>query len=83
MGLRPDDYRLQEDDNVKMIDGKLIVERTVLLNLCRCRECSDSCERLSPFGYVLCTICNNNHSQKEDPHNFSSPWLGPHVGDLL
>ena len=62
------------------VDGTLLVYRTVELRVCRCRECNDTCEWLAERPHTLCVTCHNNHSQKADPNNSFSEWLGPLVG---
>jgi hypothetical protein len=31
-------------------------------------------------GSPLCSLCNNNCSQRKDPNDYFSQWIGPHTG---
>jgi len=74
------DQRLSGDDTIIDKDGSLVVIRPITLSICRCRECKDACKTLSEPKYSLCCFCNNDCSQKADPNNSLSEWLGPFTG---
>ena len=67
--------QLNLDDEPRFVGDMLVVDRTIQLNLCRCRECKDTCRNLSNSPHVICARCNNNHTQYEGPN-----YVGPYVG---
>lgn len=78
MILSEKDTMLQFDDEVKIAAwGGLIVERTIELALCRCRQCEDACEVLCEVPNMLCVHCNNHHTQKDADGVYKGPHLGP------
>jgi len=68
------------DEIILKPTGDLVVRRVIELRICRCRQCEDKCLRLASPSYVLCVNCHNNHSQKADPDDFHSEWLGAFSG---
>jgi len=73
-----DQMNLKDDDVIdRSVPGVLQVKRIITLNVCRCRQCDDKCSRLAEPPHLLCVHCNNNHSQREDPNNSLSKYLGP------
>ncbi len=77
MRIPDDEMHLRPQDEVKQSEwGGLVVERTIELTICRCRQCKDRCVRLSEPPHLLCVHCHNNHTQNVDGV-YRGPFSGP------
>lgn len=77
MIIRDEDMMLRPDDAIKKADwGGLVIERTIQLSVCRCRECEDACQALAGVPHLLCVHCNNHHTQLVNGE-YKGPFLGP------
>lgn len=77
MRISDKDMELREGDVIKGADwGGLVVERTIQLTVCRCRQCEDACDTLAEVPHLLCVHCNNHHTQNVNGE-YKGPYLGP------